>query len=403
MDFLQSALKDEIEKKRKTLQAAKSNDAVAKNKKYISRAELERLREKEYLEEQEQERKKKEEQSALKHKSRAVCMSYCLQFIQSSLLTNFQMLQQREIADQERKTASASDSEGQDDDGETADTFNVSQEEVQRRLRAKGQPIRLFAETDKQRKARLRTLELMEERSEGQRNDFMRTLDQMDEGMNLEALKRKAEGEDLTEKAAKKSRDDTAIVPVNMDWLRTEPEKLHPLIYSYLKVCPCSLYFRRQFRLRKDAHMLLQRMLREWEEALDERPEEVKRSGQGKRSAAMQKQTADYLRPLFKQLKSRAMEPDILARVTEITHHMQNRRYRDAQDSYLQLSIGNSPWPIGVTMVGIHERSAREKIFAAQVAHVLNDETTRKWIQSLKRLMTFAQTKYPPDSMSQLT
>ncbi|KAI9280859.1 Prp18 domain-containing protein [Umbelopsis sp. AD052] len=354
MDFLQSALKDEIEKKRKTLQAAKANDAVAKNKKYISRAELERLREKEYLKEQEQERKKKE----------------------------------REIADQERKTASASDSEGQDDDvciffitpGETADTFNVSQEEVQRRLRAKGQPIRLFAETDKQRKARLRTLELMEERSEGQRNDFMRTLDQMDEGMNLEALKRKAEGEDLTEKAAKKSRDDTAIVPVNMDWLRTEPEKLHPLIYSYLK-----------------------RMLREWEEALDERPEEVKRSGQGKRSAAMQKQTADYLRPLFKQLKSRAMEPDILARVTEITHHMQNRRYRDAQDSYLQLSIGNSPWPIGVTMVGIHERSAREKIFAAQVAHVLNDETTRKWIQSLKRLMTFAQTKYPPDSMSQLT
>lgn len=46
-------------------------------------------------------------------------------------------------------------------------------------------------------------------------------------------------------------------------------------------------------------------MLREWEEALDERPEEVKRSGQGKRAAAMQKQTADYLRPLFKQLKSR--------------------------------------------------------------------------------------------------
>lgn len=39
-------------------------------------------------------------------------------------------------------------------------------------------------------------------------------------------------------------------------------------------------------------------------------------------------------------------------RVAEITHHMQDRRYRDAQDSYLQLSIGNAPWPIGVTMVG---------------------------------------------------
>ena len=60
MDFLQSALKDEIEKKRKALQAAKANDTVAANKKYISRAELERLREKEYLEEQEREKKKKE-------------------------------------------------------------------------------------------------------------------------------------------------------------------------------------------------------------------------------------------------------------------------------------------------------------------------------------------------------
>lgn len=153
----------------------------------------------------------------------------------------------------------------------------------------------------------------MEERSEGQRNDFMRTLEQMDEGMNLEALKRKAEGEDLTEKAAKKSRDDTAIVPVNMDWLRTEPEKLHPLIYSYLKVCSFRNIFQTSsFRWEQKAYMLLQRMLREWEEALDERPEEIKRSGQGKRAAAMQKQTADYLRPLFKQLKTRVRKRFIL-------------------------------------------------------------------------------------------
>lgn len=51
----------------------------------------------------------------------------------------------------------------------------------------------------------------------------------------------------------------------------------------------------------------------------------------------------------------------------------------------------------------IHERSAREKIFASQVAHVLNDETSRKWIQSVKRLMTFAQSKYPPDTLSQMS
>lgn len=48
----------------------------------------------------------------------------------------------------------------------------------------------------------------------------------------------------------------------------------------------------------------------------------------------------------------------------------------------------------------IHERSAREKISSDSVAHVLNDEVSRKYIQSVKRIMTFAQTKYPPDGQS---
>ncbi len=52
-----------------------------------------------------------------------------------------------------------------------------------------------------------------------------------------------------------------------------------------------------------------------------------------------------------------------------------------ANDAYLSMAIGNAPWPIGVTMVGIHARSGREKIFSQQIAHVLNDETQRKYIQ----------------------
>jgi pre-mRNA-splicing factor 18 len=130
--------------------------------------------------------------------------------------------------------------------------------------------------------------------------------------------------------------------------------------------------------------------------------------------------------------------------MAQIVHYMQKREYQKANDAYLRLSIGNAPWPIGVTMVGcahrqlyhicifclmvlifyphssIHERSAREKISSDQVAHVLNDEVSRKYIQSLKRwaqliltvflaifyicyrLLTFSQTKYPPDDISQL-
>lgn len=43
----------------------------------------------------------------------------------------------------------------------------------------------------------------------------------------------------------------------------------------------------------------------------------------------------------------------------------------------------------------IHERSAREKISADQVAHVLNDEVSRKYIQSLKRFAIPKHSSFP--------
>lgn len=42
----------------------------------------------------------------------------------------------------------------------------------------------------------------------------------------------------------------------------------------------------------------------------------------------------------------------MLERIAEIVYHTQMRQYQRANDAYLRLSIGNAPWPIGVTMVG---------------------------------------------------
>jgi len=94
---------------------------------------------------------------------------------------------------------------------------------------------------------------------------------------------------------------------------------------------------------------VLKRTLKEWGEAMDERPEHVKRSTQGKLAAATQVQSAEYLKPLFKTLRSRTLPSDVLLRMSEIVHYMQKRQYQRANDSYLRLSIGNAPWPIGVT------------------------------------------------------
>jgi len=50
---------------------------------------------------------------------------------------------------------------------------------------------------------------------------------------------------------------------------------------------------------------------------------------------------------------------------------------------------------MGLQNVGIHARSADDKLRQDQKAHVLDDETKRKFIHSVKRLITFSQRKYP--------
>ncbi|KAJ1910941.1 hypothetical protein IWQ60_010389 [Tieghemiomyces parasiticus] len=284
-----------------------------------------------------------------------------------------------------------------------SDALYISAEETIRRLRAKGQPIRLFGETDYQRSIRLRALELIEDHTEGgQRNDFMKTLEEMESGLALEALQRQAGGHgdtsygaggnhgDLTgadplaaqnqlpgDGGGTRFMDEYDTTQISPTLLKTDPDLAYTLVYVYLK-----------------------RLVYEWQDALDARPESVRNSAPGKRIAATQRQSSDYLKPLFKLLKRKAADPDVMAKLVDIVALLQAREYVQANSVYLQLSIGNAPWPIGVTMVGIHERSGRSKIASNQVAHALNDETQRKWIQSLKRLMTFAQTKYPPDDLA---
>jgi len=262
--------------------------------------------------------------------------------------------------------------------------FNISNEETIRRLRAKGQPIRLFGESDKDRRLRLRALELIEEKGHervGGQNDFRKALEDVE---SAERLMRDRNAHSTADVGKGKKKDESVsgdgeIAVLDMALIKTDPDKLYPIIYYALK-----------------------RALKEWGESMAERPEHVKRTTQGKLAAATQVQSAQYLKPLFKLLRSRTIPDDMLPRLAEIVHYMQKRQYQRANDAYLRLSIGNAPWPIGVTMVGIHERSAREKISSDQVAHVLNDEVSRKYIQSLKRLLTFSQTKYPPDDVSQL-
>merc|ERR1711957_217192 len=107
------------------------------------------------------------------------------------------------------------------------------------------------------------------------------------------------------------------------------------------------------------------------------------------------KQCRGYIKPLLRILKRRNITKAIMNNLFEVMVFCIDKDYIKAHEKYIELAIGNSPWPMGVTMVGIHERSGRSRIFTSQVAHILNDDTQRKYLQSVKRILTACQKQFP--------
>ncbi|XP_054255403.1 pre-mRNA-splicing factor 18 isoform X4 [Indicator indicator] len=209
--------------------------------------------------------------------------------------------------------------------------MTLSRQEVIRRLRERGEPIRLFGETDYDAFQRLRKIEILApEVNKGLRNDLKAALDKIDQQYLNEIVGGQEAGDDDSQNDLKVHEENTTI------------EELEALGESL---------------------------------------------GQGDDHYDM-----DIITKFLKTLPA-----DIKESITDIIKFMLQREYVKANDAYLQMAIGNAPWPIGVTMVGIHARTGREKIFSKHVAHVLNDETQRKYIQGLKRLMTICQKHFPTD------
>ncbi|XP_068257133.1 pre-mRNA-splicing factor 18 isoform X1 [Nyctibius grandis] len=256
--------------------------------------------------------------------------------------------------------------------------MTLSRQEVIRRLRERGEPVRLFGETDYDAFQRLRKIEILApEVNKGLRNDLKAALDKIDQQYLNEIVGGQETGDDDSQNDLKVHEENTTIEELEVlgeSLGRGDDHYDMDIITKFLKF-----------------------LLGVWAKELNAREDYVKRGVQGKLNSATQKQTESYLRPLFRKLRKRTLPADIKESITDIIKFMLQREYVKANDAYLQMAIGNAPWPIGVTMVGIHARTGREKIFSKHVAHVLNDETQRKYIQGLKRLMTICQKHFPTD------
>eukprot|EP01084_Bolivina_argentea_P248970 416593_1 len=262
-------------------------------------------------------------------------------------------------------------------DKKSTTTVGLDIKIVRHRLRSRGLPITLFGETDAERESRLCVAEA--EDGEHEANDFKLTgghekgqggaVEEKDVVEDVEEEKEEGWGNDKLDAIGK-----TGIFTKQHSMASTQkvakPENKHTTLRRFL-------------------HGLI----REWEADLNSRHEVEKASVAGRNATKMQKQTKDYLRPLFKLCRERQLNEGILENLTKMMNRMKEGEFVKAHDVYMLTAIGNAPWPIGLTMVGIHERSGRERIESRNVAHIMNNEEQRKYLVSIKRLMTYLQEK----------
>ncbi|OLL24750.1 Pre-mRNA-splicing factor 18 [Neolecta irregularis DAH-3] len=317
MDFLQA----EITAKRKQMT---SGDPETQVKKYQKRGDLDKIRACKYLEEQDRLRLEKEEKARIKMEE-----AKDREARQAELKATMQKRNNRKENLPEEKSESAS---------------KYSPEEVTSHLRSRGEPIRLFGETEEDRFKRLRLIELRDLRQSKKDQEAVISPDELQ---------------------------------VDLFDLKLDPLKVYRQLLAYYKT-----------------------VIHEWEDYIEDRPEEQKQSNKGKIAYKYMKESIEHLRPLIRLFEGKILQPEVLERIAEIVFHSQRRDYLRANDQYLKLSIGHAANPIGIAIAGIKEKSPREKI-QSKSTKTLNNEETRKWLQGIKRLLTFVQTKYPPNNKSQ--
>lgn len=238
MDFLTA----EIARKRKEIES-NAGDGSSSSKNYIRQKDIAAERERKYREDQERLNAERE----------------------AKAVARLEEARKREAAAREREAKLQKERE-QKFAITKAEEKSLTDEEVQQRLRELGEPIRLFAESPDDRKARLEDVEM---KAAVERKRLAR-LAKTEENPDFEPL------ENL--------RPDSEDLQIKLSDIKKNPNKLYEQLYRYFTL-----------------------MCQEWSKFMDERDPELKNSPEGIEALKVQQQCLEDFRPLFKSLKRKVM------------------------------------------------------------------------------------------------
>jgi len=198
----------------------------------------------------------------------------------------------------------------------------LEEAEIVLRFRLKEHPIRLFGESDQERLDRLASIERTDTGPK-LANEWSNIIEKTQKVITEDLLK----GEGVSVVAEPVPEDesvDTTVISRKL--LESDLPECSRLISIYM-----------------------QRLVREWHLQVNSLSSSIKQTANGRDQMALQAQTEEHLKPLYKMLRKQTVDFGVYCRLTDIISLMQEREYQLANDVYYQLAIGNAAWPIGLT------------------------------------------------------
>lgn len=214
--------------------------------------------------------------------------------------------------------------------------------DVMSRLRAFGQPITLFNETQAKRYKRLRTVEA---------EDAEQSLTTFNRPAGSKGSKKDADREIDDEFKNK----ETSVV--------TNPKEASVI------------------RWMKD-------VIEVWTQELDAKPED-----EAKRDKELNQKMKADLKPVMSKLKHNQLDVKLVGKLSQIVEQARERDYDGAERTYVQVTIGNAPWPLGTANPCPHQR-ANDTLHATPNQMMTQDGVIQT-CRAIKRLLTYSQSKWP--------
>jgi pre-mRNA-splicing factor 18 len=242
---------------------------------------------------------------------------------------------------------------GDDEDDADLDATQLPRLEVRRRLRGMGEAVTLFGESDADRLKRLRKLEKHGQSVQNYevaltggastRNVFVdratgKELDEQNPEDSDESDDDADDSSDDDEEEVKKVPAATSVakattgagaVVAGATAEVAKPAHVQKII-SAREMKEKLARKEKKAKLKADSkrvHKYFKGQIKAWEMLLMARPDEVKRSSEGKMKAKQEKQCKDYVRPLFKLCKERTVPPAILLHLNRIVDHCEEGEF----------------------------------------------------------------------------